>query len=244
MIISFIGECVINLFAAINHLFSGRVNMRNVMFQASQIGFDSAPIALVISTVSGAVFALQVASQFVQSGANAYIGGLVSVAIVREMAPVFASLAIGARAGTAIAAEIGNMKVTEQIDAMKTLKVDPIEYLLLPRLIAGVTMVPLIVILSILLGILGGMLVAHQTVGLHPNLYLSSVWNYLKPHDIEVSIVKGAVFGLLTTLICSTHGLKTNGGAKEVGQATTKAAVYTAVTILLFDYLLTWIYYS
>ncbi|MEI7475159.1 MAG: ABC transporter permease [bacterium] len=244
MIINFIGECVINLFLALRFLFSGHINWKNTLFQSAKIGYDSIPISLVISLVSGAVFSLQVSKQFVQSGADAYIGGLISVAIVREMAPVFASLAIAARAGTAIAAEVGNMKVTEQVDALKTLKVDPIEYLLLPRLIAGFTMVPLITILSILIGVLGGMVIAKFSVGLHHNLYYTSVWHSLRPYDIYVSLVKGAVFGVLITLICTTHGLLTSGGAKEVGQSTTKAAVYTAIAILLFDYLITWIYYS
>jgi phospholipid/cholesterol/gamma-HCH transport system permease protein len=243
MIISFIGQCVINLYLAIRFLFSGHVSLKNIIFQASKIGYDSMPIALVISLVSGAVFALQVSKQFIQSGADAYIGGLISVAIVREMAPVFASLAVAARAGTGITAEIANMQVTEQIDALKTLKVDPIEYLLLPRLIAGITMVPLITILSILIGIFGGMLIAKLSINLHHNLYYTSVLHSLRPYDVYVSLIKAATFGGLIALICSTHGLLTSGGAKEVGRSTTKAAVYTSIAILLFDFFITWISY-
>ena len=244
MITNFIGQCIIVLFKSAKYIFSGRIHIKNTIIQASIIGFDSTAIAVVITLISGSVLALQVAKQFVLSGAEAYVGGLVSIAMIREMAPVFASLAIGARAGTAIAAELGNMKVTEQIDALQVLKVDPIAHLVVPRLIAGVLMVPLITILSQAVGILGGMFVAKSMVNIHPNIYINSVWLYLGIYDIKVSIVKAAVFGLLITLICCTHGLATKGGAKEVGIATTRAAVWSALSILVFDYFLTWIFYG
>ncbi|OGI23422.1 MAG: hypothetical protein A2287_02505 [Candidatus Melainabacteria bacterium RIFOXYA12_FULL_32_12] len=244
MITNFIGQCIIVLFQAVKCIFSGKINIKNTLIQSSIIGFDSTAIALIITLISGSVLALQVSKQFVLSGAEAYVGGLVSIALVREMAPIFASLAIGARAGTAIAAEIGNMQVTEQVDAIKVLKVDPIAHLVVPRLIAGILMVPLITILAELIGILGGMFVAKATVNIHPNIYINSVWLYLGIYDIKVSLVKAAIFGLLITLICSTHGLLTKGGAKEVGIATTKAAIWTALTILVFDYFLTWIFYG
>ena len=130
MVIKFIGHCVTNLYAALKCIFTGKVNIKNTLIQAAIIGYDSSAIALIIAVVSGAVLALQVSKQFVMTGAESYIGGLVSIAIIREIAPIFASLAIGARAGTGIAAEIANMQVTEQIDAIKTLKVDPIAYLI------------------------------------------------------------------------------------------------------------------
>ena len=244
MIIDFIGQCSLNFIKAAGYIFSGKVNLKNTLAQAAVIGYDSTPIALIIAVVSGSVFALQVSKQFVLSGADAYIGGMISVAIIREMAPVFAALAIGARAGTAIAAEIANMQVTEQVDALKTLKIDPINYLLVPRLIAGTIMVPIVTILAELIGILGGAVVAEVTVGLHPNRYITSVWLYTNIHDINVSLVKAAVFGLLITLICATHGLLTKGGAKEVGMATTKAAIWSALAILFSDYFLTWAFYN
>jgi phospholipid/cholesterol/gamma-HCH transport system permease protein len=244
MIINFIGQCVINLFLTAKYIVTGRVNIKNVLIQAAIIGYDSVPIALIIALVSGAVLALQVSKQFVLTGAESYIGGLISVAIIREMAPVFAALSIGARAGTAIAAEIGNMRVTEQIDAITTLKIDPIQYLFVPRVIAGVITVPLVTILAEFLGVVGGMWVADLTVAVHPNRYLNSVWLYTNSHDIKVSLVKAAVFGLLITIICATHGMATKGGAKEVGLTTTRAAIATALAILVFDYFITWIFYG
>lgn len=244
MIIDFIGECIINLVKSLKFIFSGRVGWKNTLIQSAIVGYDSLPISLIITLVSGSVLALQVSKQFVLTGAESYVGGLIAIAVAREMAPVFASLAIGARAGTAMAAEIGNMQVTEQIDALKTLKVDPIAYLIVPRLLAGFFMVPLITVLSQLVGILGGMIVAFTTVNIHPNRYLNSVWLYLNINDITYSIIKGAVFGVMITLVCSTHGLLTRGGAKEVGETTTRAAVWTALAILIFDYFLTWIFYG
>lgn len=244
MITSFIGQCVINLYLTIKYIITGRVNIKNVLIQAAIIGYDSVPIALIIALVSGAVLALQVSQQFVQTGAESYIGGLISVAIIREIAPVFAALSIGARAGTAIAAEIGNMQVTEQIDAITTLKIDPVQYLFAPRIIAGTITVPLVTILAEFLGITGGMWVANLTVDVHPNRYFNSVWLYTNAHDIKVSLVKAAVFGLLITLICATNGMSTRGGAKEVGLTTTRAAIATALAILVFDYFITWIFYG
>lgn len=244
MIIKFIGHCLINLFEALKCIFKGKVNIKNTFFQAAAIGYDSLPIALTISMVAGAVLSLQVSQQFVLTGADSYIGGLVSLAITREMAPIFASLAIGARAGTAMTAEIGNMNITEQIDALKVLKVDPIGYILVPRLIAGLIVVPMVTILAEFIGIVGGMFVANSTVELHPYRYINSVWLYSRPYDIKISLIKAAVFGVLITLICTTHGLLTRGGAREVGISTTKAAIYTAVAIPLFDLLLSWIFFA
>ncbi|HSA06934.1 MAG TPA: ABC transporter permease [Candidatus Gastranaerophilales bacterium] len=244
MIIEFIGFCIIKLFEAVKKIIKGEINFKNTLIQAAVIGYDSLSISLIICLVAGAVLSMQVAERFILSGADAYVGGLVSIAIIREIAPVFASLAIGARAGTAITAEIGNMGVTEQLDALKTLKVDPVEYLLIPRLIAGVIVVPLVTILAELIGIIGGMFVADATVKLHPSLFINSVWLYTDTDDIRASLIKAAVFGVLVTLICTCHGLRTTGGAKEIGIATTNAAIWTAVTILLFDLLLSWIFFA
>ncbi len=244
MIVEFIGFCIINFFRAVQKIVKGEVNLKNTLNQAAIIGYDSLPISLTICLVAGAVLAMQVAESFMLSGAEAYVGGLVSVALTREMAPIFASLAIGARAGTAITAEISNMSITEQIDALKALKIDPIEYLLVPRLLAAVVVVPLVTIIAELIGIVGGMFVANTTVKLHPYLYIKSVWLYTDTYDIQISLVKAAVFGLLTALICTCHGLRTKGGAKEIGVSTTRAAIWTAVAILLFDLLLSWIFFT
>lgn len=244
MALSTIGHCSQNLYRSLGFLLKGQISLKNTFIQAAIIGFDSAPIAIIISLVSGAVLALQISKQFIINGADAYIGGLVAVAIIREMAPMFASLAIGARAGTAIAAEISNMKVTEQVDALKLLKVDPIYYLILPRVVAGAVMIPIVTILAMFLGILGGMIVAKITVNLHFIRYINSVWLYTDTYDIYTSLLKAMIFGILITITCATIGLLTEGGAKEVGKATTKAAIWAASGVIVADYILTWIFYG
>ena len=244
MTLSTIGHCSLNLIESLKFLLKGKISLKNTFIQAAIIGFDSAPIAIIISLVSGAVLSLQISKQFILNGADAYIGGLVAVAIIREMAPLFASLAIGARAGTAIAAEIANMKVTEQVDALKLLRVDPVYYLILPRIIAGATMIPIVTVLAMFIGTLGGMIVAKITVNLHFVRYITSVWLYTDIYDIYTSLIKAMVFGILITLICSTIGILTTGGAKEVGRSTTKAAIWTATAVIFADYLLTWIFYG
>lgn len=243
MIINFIGECTINLLLSLKYIFTGRINLKNVISQCASIGYDSVLIVVIIALASGAVFALQIAKQFTLTGADGYVGGAIALSMLREMGPIFAALAVGARAGTAMAAEIGNMQVTEQIDALRVLKVDPIAYLLAPRLIAGTVMLPLLTVIALTVGILGGAAVAQVTVGLHFSRFLNSVWLYCNVDDIRISLVKAAVFGLLLTLVCCTHGLMTKGGAKEVGGSTTKASIWTATLILLCDYLLSWIFY-
>ncbi|MEW5822381.1 MAG: ABC transporter permease [Cyanobacteriota bacterium] len=244
MALSTIGYCTSNLISSLKFLLKGHISLKNTLMQAAIIGFDSAPIAIIISLVSGAVITLQISKQFIQNGADAYIGGLVAVTVIREVAPLFASLAIGARAGTAITAEIANMKVTEQIDALKLLRVDPVYYLVLPRIIAGGLMIPLVTVLAMFIGTIGGMIVAKITVNLHFVRYITSVWLYTDIYDIKTSLAKACVFGILITLICSTIGLLTEGGAKEVGRSTTKAAIWSASAVIIADYLLTWVFYS
>ncbi|MGD9579836.1 MAG: MlaE family ABC transporter permease [Vampirovibrionia bacterium] len=244
MILTTVGNCSSNLLRSLSYLLKGQISLKNTLAQAAIIGFDSAPIAIIISCVSGSVIALQVSKQFILNGADAYIGGLIAVTIIREIAPLFASLAIGARAGTAIASEIANMKVTEQVDALKVLKVDPVYYLVLPRIVAAALMIPLVTILSMFLGIMGGMIIAKVVVNLHFNRFITSVWLYSDIYDIETSLIKAMVFGILIALTCSTIGLMTEGGAKEVGKSTTKAAIWTATTVVIADYLVTWAFYG
>lgn len=241
--LSFIGDCVINLIETVKCLFKCGFNLKNTLYQAAVIGYDSISIVMIIIFITGSVISLQLAKYFYMSGADAYVGGLVSIAITRELAPVFSALAIGARAGTAIASELGNMSVTEQVDALKVLKVSPAGYLILPRLLAGIVVIPMVTILSQLVGIVGGMWVAQTSIGMHPNRFINSVWLYTRTYDIGVSLFKSLIFGILIIIICCTQGLNTRGGAREVGQSTTMSSVWMTLTILVFDYFLTWMFY-
>ena len=241
--IDFFGKCVHNLWTSVCYMFSGKTRLTHVIAQAATISYDSLVISLVIAFVSAAVIAIQVSKQFLMSGAEAYVGGSIAIVMIREIAPGFVALAIGARAGTAISAEIANMQVTSQVDAIKTLKINPIGYYFSPRIIAAAITVPMVVLIAELVGIAGGLLVAKATIGLHPARYINSVWLWLSAKDIYISLFKGVVFGILIALVCATQGYETKGGAKDVGESTTKAAVLSTVYMLLADFFINLIFY-
>lgn len=241
--ISFLGKCMQNLYTSIKYLITGRSRWEHVVAQAAAISYDSLLISLVIAFVSAAVIAIQVSKQFLMSGAEAYVGGSIAVVMIREIAPGFVALAIGARAGTAISAEIANMQVTSQVDAIKTLKVDPVGYYFAPRLLAAAITVPMVVLIAEVVGILGGLVVSNATIHLRPSRYITSVWLWLSTRDIYISLLKGLIFGVLIALVCATQGYETKGGAKDVGESTTKAAVLSTVYMLMADFLINLIFY-
>ena len=241
--INFFGKCMENLYKSILYLVSGRSRLCHIFSQAAAISYDSLMISLVITFVSAAVIAIQVSKQFLMSGAEAYVGGSIAVVMIREIAPGFVALAIGARAGTAISAEIANMQVTSQVDAIKTLKVDPVGYYFAPRILAAAITVPMVVIIAELVGITGGLIVSNATIHLHPARYITSVWLWLSTKDIYISLLKAFIFGILIALVCATQGYETHGGAKDVGESTTKAAVLSTVYMLLADFIINLIFY-
>lgn len=241
--IKFIGQCVENFITSMKYMFSGEVKLKSIIYQSAVIGFDSLGISLMIVFIASSVIALQVSNQFLLSGAESYIGGFLSVALIREIAPGFAALAIGARAGTAITAEIANMQVTEQVDAMEVLGVNPVGYYFTPRIIGASAMVTLVVILAEFIGIMAGMIVSYFSIGLHPNRYFSSVWLMINMKDINVSLLKGAIFGAIIATVCATVGYNTRGGAKNVGESTTKAAILCTIFLLSADLLIGFLFY-
>ena len=241
--INFFGKCMENLYRSILYLVSGRSRLCHIFSEAAAISYDSLMISLVITFVSAAVIAIQVSKQFLMSGAEAYVGGSIAVVMIREIAPGFVALAIGARAGTAISAEIANMQVTSQVDAIKTLKVDPVGYYFAPRILAAAITVPMVVIIAELVGITGGLIVSNATIHLHPARYITSVWLWLSSKDIYISLLKAFIFGVLIALVCATQGYETHGGAKDVGESTTKAAVLSTVYMLLADFIINLVFY-
>lgn len=241
--ISFLGQCIQNLIQTVKYILDGNLKRDAVLNRAAMISYDSLPIALSIVFIATIVIALQISKQFLMTGAESYVGGFLVVALIRELAPGFAALAISARAGTAISAEIANMQVTSQVDAIKTLKVDPIGYYFAPIIIAGAITVPMVVLLAELLGVVGGMLTSYYTIGLHPNRYIHSVWAFLNTRDIYISLLRGVIFGIIIPLICATQGYNTTGGAKGVGISTTQAAIKSTVFLLAADLIITFLFY-
>ena len=241
--IEFLGLCTQNLIKSFKYLLSGQLRFSEVISKAASISYDSLSISLIIAFISAAVIAIQVSKQFLMTGAEADIGGTLVIVLIREIAPGFVALAIGARAGTAISAEIANMQVTSQVDAMKTLKVDPVGYYFTPRIIAAAITVPMVVLLAEFVGTIGGMFVAQATINLHPARYMYSVWAWLSTRDIYISLLKAAIFGALIALVCATQGYETKGGAKEVGISTTQAAILSTIYMLIADFLINLVFY-
>jgi phospholipid/cholesterol/gamma-HCH transport system permease protein len=238
------GGLFINVWESFVFLAKGRTDWQKTVVQTALVGFDSLGMSVLICVITGAVLALQTASKFAQTGTDSYVGGLVALAIVRELGPIFTCLSVGARAGTAIAAEIANMKVTNQVDALRVMGINPIRYLFLPRMLACMIALPMLTIIGEVVAILGGMLVADWVSGLHYHMYLESVWLFVKPYDIRVSLFKAVIFGIILAAISCTVGLNAKGGAREVGLSTTKAVVWIAITIMITDFFLTWIFFG
>ncbi|MEB3197236.1 MAG: ABC transporter permease [Candidatus Sericytochromatia bacterium] len=223
---------------ALRLLLTGQIHHRNAVTQLAFIGVDSLPIALLISLSVGMVFTLQITHEFIKYGATTAIGGVVSIALARELAPILVSVVIAGRVGSAIAAELGSMKVTEQIDALEAFAVDPGRYLVVPRVIACMVMVPLLTGLGLLIGAAGGWLVATKMMGISSALFLNSIQGFLVPADVFKGMFKAGIFGFLIAVIGCHQGLNAKKGAQGVGEATTNSVVHSMIAIFVLNYFL------
>lgn len=203
------------------------------------IGVKSIFIVALTGIFSGMVLALQTVNSLRTFGAESVVGAVVTISMMRELSPVFASLMITARAGSAMAAELGNMRITEQIDALTTMGVNPVQYLLSPRLVATVLMAPLLCILFTCVGMVGAWIVAVQWLGVDPGVFVSNIEKNVKLNDFSMGIIKSTVFGFLIAAIACSRGYSAAGGARGVGIATTKAVVESAVALLITNYIIT-----
>ncbi|MBD1938735.1 MlaE family lipid ABC transporter permease subunit [Microcoleus sp. FACHB-68] len=223
------------------HLFAGKIHRRNTLDQMAAVGPESLLIALLTAAFVGMVFTIQVAREFINFGAANAVGGVLAISLARELGPVLTAVILAGRVGSAFAAEIGTMKVTEQIDALYILKTDPIDYLVLPRVIACCIMLPVLTILCLITGMAGGMLIATNMYGISQNMFLSSARNFLDIWDICSAALKGIFFGSLIAVIGCSWGLTTTGGAKGVGQSTTTAVVTSLLAIFVFNFFLSYL---
>ena len=222
----------------------GRVKWKHFADQFSFVGLDTLGVALTMTTFSGMVIALQVATEMVKQGAENYVGALVSMALLRELAPIMTGFSVIAMSGSAYAAELSTMQITSQVDALKVLHVHPVRYLVVPRGVEAITALPIITVITATSGILGGMLISKLLADVHPGVYLDSVWQVIEYKDIFGAMFKAAVFGYLIAMIATSIGINTKGGAKEVGEATTRAVVWSFVAMAIFDYVLTYFIYG
>jgi phospholipid/cholesterol/gamma-HCH transport system permease protein len=212
---------------------------RNIIKQMEEVGVRSMPVVMVTATFTGMVLALQSYSGFQRFGATSFVGSVVALSITRELGPVFAGLMVSGRVGASMAAELGTMRVTEQIDALVTLATNPVKYLVVPRVVAATLVLPVLVIFADLVGILGGYFVAVYLLGANPYVYIAKTYQYLQFKDIYTGLIKAAVFGTLIALISCHHGFIAEGGAEGVGRATTRAVVTSSMMVLVSDYFMT-----
>lgn len=238
LLLNYIGELSILFGRTVREIAQGGISYSDLVNQMSSLGVSTIPIALLTNFASGAVLSLYFAPFLTQYGATQFVGGVVALAVARELAPVLTGVTVTARSGSMIAAEIGTMKVTEQVDALRALAVSPIRYLVVPRFVAALVMLPVICALSDAAGILGGYLVAVYMKAIPPHIYVESIKNLLLPSDFSLGMVKTLVFGLVIVLVGCNQGLKTSGGATGVGNATTNTVVISIVLIYILNFVL------
>jgi phospholipid/cholesterol/gamma-HCH transport system permease protein len=226
------------------HLFSKKINHQNAIEQMSDVGAGSLVITLLTAISVGMVFTIQVSREFINFGAGSAVGGVLAIALTRELAPLLTAVIVAGRVGSAFAAEIGTMQVTEQIDALYMLKTDPIDYLVIPRLIACCLMLPALTLFSIITGLLGGMAIASSFYGISQTAFLDSARNFLEVWDLCSAAIKAGVFGGIIATIGCSWGLTTTGGAKGVGESTTSAVVTALLSIFLINFFLSWVMFQ
>lgn len=225
--------------SGVSHCFRPPFYFRIIGRQMVDIGYYSLPVVGLTAIFAGMVLALQSYTGFARFSAEGAIANVVVLSITRELGPVLAGLMVAGRIGASLAAEIGTMRVTEQIDALTTLSTNPMKYLVAPRLIAGVLMFPILVLIADVIGVFGGYLVAVYKLDFNATNYLKSTYDFLRAEDVNSGLIKAAVFGFIVTLMGCYHGYNSKGGAKGVGTATTNAVVSASILILCLDYILT-----
>jgi len=229
---------------AVSHCVRPPFYVRNVGHQLLEIGYYSLPVVGLTAIFTGMVLALQSYTGFARFNAESTIPQVVVVSITRELGPVLAGLMVAGRVGAAIAAEVGTMRVSEQIDALITMATNPFKYLIAPRILAGVIALPILVAVADIIGIFGGYLVGTYKLGFSPGLYLETTMNFVEVMDVVSGLVKAAVFGFIIALMGCYHGFHARGGAQGVGAATTNAVVSASIMILAANYLTTELFFA
>lgn len=229
-----ITTCGIEFFKAI---LKGELDKKELITQCERFGISSLPITLSIVGMTSIIIVSQVAQEMVKQGGGNFVGALVAILIVRELGVIMSGFAIISMIGSSMASELATMRVTEQIDALHTLKVNPFGYLFAPRVVAGMLMMPIIVIIASLFGVITGGITSNLTAGLSYRAYFESLWIGIFAKDMFVCLAKAVCFGGVIALISCSFGFHASGGAKGVGLATTRAVVWSFVAIVIIDML-------
>ncbi len=233
------GRIMIFLWEAVLWAFRPPFRLRNVVKQMEMVGVNSLLVVTITATFTGMVLALQSYNGFRRFGAETLVGTVVALSMTRELGPVLTALMVTGRAGSFMAAELGTMRVTEQIDALTTMAVNPVQYLIVPRILAGIVMLPALTVIADVLGMIGGYLVGVELLGINSATYIRRTFDYLELEDIYNGLIKATFFGFLLSLIGCYKGYHAEGGAEGVGRATTSSVVLACTLILIFDYFLT-----
>lgn len=246
MIIGFareLGSVLILLSVTLKQLVIPPYEIRNTFKQMLEVGIGSLPVVFITAVFTGMVLSLQTYTGFKRFGAETLVGTVVALSMTRELGPVLTGLIVAGRAGAAMAAELGTMRVTEQIDALETLATNPVKYLIVPRFISGALMLPALAIVTDIVGIIGGFVISVGLFGANSVSYWNRTWDYLELDDIYSGLIKASFFGAAISLISCYKGFYTEGGAEGVGKATTGAVVLSSMTILISDYFLSaWLF--
>ena len=233
------GKIVLLFLSALTWLVRPPLRLRLIAKQMEFVGVQSLSVVMITAAFAGMVLALQTYYGFRMFGGESLVGATVALSLTRELGPVFTALMVTGRAGSAMAAELGTMKVTEQVDALYTMSVNPVQYLIVPRILAAVLMVPILTILADFIGVVGGYFVGVHLLGINSGIFMARIVEFVEMDDITNGLIKSAFFGLILSLIGTFKGFYTTGGAEGVGKATTEAVVYASVSILISDYILT-----
>lgn len=233
------GKIFLLFISVLAWMFRPPLKLRNIFKQMEFVGVKSIFVVVLTGTFTGMVMALQGYHGFRMFSAESLVGSTVALGMTRELGPVLTALMVTARAGSAMAAELGTMRVTEQIDALYVMAANPVKYLIVPRVIAGVLMLPLLTIVSDFVGIVGGYFVGVHILDINPGIFVKNITQLVVLDDIYNGLVKAACFGLILSLIGCYKGFNARGGAEGVGRATTEAVVLASISILISDYFLT-----
>ena len=238
-----LGSYLVFFAQTIKWTFRKPFDYKNIILQMLEIGYKSFPVVAITIFFTGMVMALQIGKQMdtLLPGSSVYIGSGVTISMFRELAPVLTGVLLSGRVGSSIAAQIGTMKVTEQIDALVTLSTNPIQYLSVPRFLASFVMIPSLTILADIMGVLGGAIIAFFALGITPEKYFDNIISFTKVSDFTSGLFKSVFFGIEISIIACYEGFNTVGGAEGVGRSTISAVVKSSMTILISDYFLTYL---
>jgi phospholipid/cholesterol/gamma-HCH transport system permease protein len=233
------GKVMILFLQTVAFIFRPPFDIRNLLKQVEYVGIKSIPVVLVTGAFTGMVLALQSYTGFKRFNAEAFVGTVVALSMTRELGPVLCGLMVSGRVGSAMAAELGTMQVTEQIDALYTLAINPIKYLVVPRFLASLIVMPILTTFADIIGIMGGYLVSVMLLGSNPTVYMRRTYDYLDLEDLYIGLLKACIFGMIIATIGCYQGMNTRGGAEGVGKATTNAVVIGSLLILIANYFTT-----